>query len=135
MKKLLTVSLIMLTLALVGCDLANLGDPNSAESRSAREALTAAENTAPLVPSPAKELLLGTVAALGTILTAIQTKRKKVSDTAKTRAEVTTEQIVRGIDTAIKDGVIVASQSFSDAMNAAQDSTTRDVVDKIQGKS
>ncbi len=133
MKRLIVLAMLIVMFG-VGCELANLGDPNSPESHSARDVLAGAKSAAPLVPSPIKEGLLGTVAAIGAILTAIQTKRKKTVEVAKARAEVTTAQIVSGIDKAVKDGLITASQSFSDVMNDSQDSITKDTVNKIQGK-
>ena len=124
MKRLIVLALI---LCWAGCNLANLSDPDSAESKKAQDVLNAAEGASPLVPSPAKEGLLIAIAAAGGILAAFQKKQKD-------RCGTTTAQIVQGFGDAVTAGAIVMTKDLKTIMDSAQDTVTRKEVDKLQGK-
>jgi len=127
MKKLMCVAAILVFL--VGCDVTN---PDSKAQKIAQDVNEAAQVASDVldvvpVPSPLRETLLGVVALVGAAAGAVQSVRKKRSDS-------TLSQVVRGVDDAIKAGAITPSKEFSASMNGAQDSVTRKVVDKLQGK-
>lgn len=129
MKK--TLLIVALTLVVVaGCDVTDPDGKTQRVAQDVNDAAVIANNIIGVtpVPSPLKETLLSVVAIIGAAAGAVQTLRKKKTETVLT-------QVVRGVDDAIKSGAIVKSKEFAAAMNGSQDSVTRAVVTKIQAKS
>ena len=128
MKKLLLIVALSLVIT-TGCDIT---DPDGGAQRLASDVNNVATVAKDIigvtpVPSPLKETMLGVVAIVGAAAGAIQTLKRKKTETVLT-------QVVNGVDDAIKSGAIVKSKEFTAAMNGSQDSVTRAAVTKIQAK-
>jgi len=121
--------IILPVLVLLGCEISDPDGTVQLAAQDVNEALVVAKDvvTVTPVPSPLKETILGVIALAGAVVGAVQAQKKK-------RADTTTEQIVRGVDDAIKSGAISVTPEFTTAMNAAQDTVTRSTVNKLQGK-